>query len=175
MMKLFHHLYHDLRVVYLVRPNLDHCWIEVGMEGLHGWRWRLRGPGAALQAGLGSFPYYRTGARIIVYAPNSDDKTQLIVLWQRMNHLIDLLAQPLSLGKLDFILLPTAQYNWTVMDQPFTSVKLLNQQLPQQQVSNLNISLERDLYDHEVVFLPLFRLTNIETLRAYHHRECSKD
>ncbi|KAL4903238.1 hypothetical protein BDW74DRAFT_156897 [Aspergillus multicolor] len=180
MKKSSHHLLRNLELVFTLDPT-DKDRTYWGRSEL-GWArvtssntllrrsLYLRTYDSAIRKEFGHFPYQRTNVIAKIYAPDPHDPGQLMVLWRRVNNLVDLLGQASSIQKIKIKLRSKKQYTWAKRNaKDRTSVEFARWPLAfcndKPFPYSLNFSIARNPYDHEVVFLPFCRLKNIEAMR----------
>ncbi|KAL4883437.1 hypothetical protein BJY04DRAFT_25614 [Aspergillus karnatakaensis] len=171
--EISHHIYHDLDVTIQFRP--ENIWARARLYGLCFPIWRFRKPDSAIRRGFDQFPFYRTGLTINILAPDPRDGVQLFYLWQKVNELAKLLAKASSVGTVRFALLPDGRHHWISNRRACISARLDPSFYKRQLEFYWKFRLERDLYDHEIVFLPLCRLKNVEAMKVCLHWKCSHD
>jgi hypothetical protein len=97
-----------------------------------------------------------------VYPPSFN--AEVVCLWQKVNHLVDLLARAASVKKITFIYKPLHGRNWVSNGQGIDTMNLLDWRYPRWEGTVLKMNLKRGVYDHEAVLLPLCRLRSIQAI-----------
>ncbi|KAL5336538.1 hypothetical protein BJX70DRAFT_276163 [Aspergillus crustosus] len=171
-----HHLHIRNYLVFYVRPTLDvDChWVSARMPRLFHYKWKFKNPDSVMQLGFASFPFHRVEVRIRVAAPDPTDCRQLVVLWHRLNRLVDLLERASSVKSITFYFDPAGERTWVQDGQSLTSIRLVGSKYPDWFLRSLRYGLTRDMYDHEAVLLPLARLRNVGSMGIYFTWKCSK-
>ncbi|KAL3496254.1 hypothetical protein BJX62DRAFT_136173 [Aspergillus germanicus] len=89
-----HHVYHNIHLDFRIWPMIDGRWAYARIPELCKRHWKFRRPGSAVRRGFRHFPYHRTNVTIEVYPPSFN--AEVVCLWQKINHLVDLLARARS-------------------------------------------------------------------------------
>ncbi|KAJ0419816.1 hypothetical protein BJY00DRAFT_147870 [Aspergillus carlsbadensis] len=134
---------------------------------------KFRRPGSAIRRGFGDFPYHRTNVTIEVYPPSFD--ATVVYLWQNVNHLVDLLARAFSVKEITLICKPFRASNWISNGQGIATLNLFDWRYPRCKENVAKFELERGVYDHEAVLLPLCRLRNVQAIELIPAWDASSD
>ncbi|KAL2867487.1 uncharacterized protein BJX67DRAFT_380837 [Aspergillus lucknowensis] len=121
-----HHLYHGADLHFCMSPRISKSWVTVSILQLYWCSWRFWHPDPYIRA-FRNFPYHRVSVYIDVSAPNPEDGVQLIILWRKVNQLVDMLAKASSIKQLTLSYYKSPKgHDWTRDGRLATSVDLLD-------------------------------------------------
>ncbi|KAL4800874.1 hypothetical protein BDV19DRAFT_352269 [Aspergillus venezuelensis] len=113
-------------LVFYIKPtiDIDQHWITVTMPKLFKYPWRFETPEDATRQGFGNFPFHLVKVVIRVKAPGPEDSGQLVVLWHRINQLVQLLHSASSVKRIELVLDQEGEHTWVQDGQARTSIRL---------------------------------------------------
>ena len=159
--EISHHLYSNLTVSFTIDP-LDSSWTCCRLRKFR-LRFTLGCMGRASYLGLNNFPFHRVHVRIDILPPKPSSPGQLILLFERLQVLVDFLSMAKSIRTMDIHLLHAADKGrkWHKQGKPLRSLTYAPR-------------FDYEFMDHQIVSLPFCRLQNVSSKKLRHSKKCGR-
>jgi hypothetical protein len=119
--------------------------------------------GRAFYLGLDKFPFHRVHVRVDILPPKPSSPGQLILLFERLQALVDFLSMAKSITTMAIHLLHAAdkRRKWHKQGKPLRSL-------------TYTPWFDYEFMDHQIVFLPFFRLQNVSSTTLRYSKNCAR-
>lgn len=147
--EISHHLYSNLTISFTIDP-LDSSWTCCRLPKFS-LRFTLGCMGRASYLGLDKFPFHRVHVRVDILPPNPASPGQLILLFQRVQVLVDFLSMAKSIRTMDIHFLSAdKRRKWHKHGKPLRSLTYAPW-------------FHYQFMDHQIISLPFCRLQNVSS------------
>jgi hypothetical protein len=159
--EISHHLYSNLTVSFTIDP-LESVWTYCRLPKFT-LRFTIGCMGRAFYRGLNNFPFHRVPVRVDILPPKPSSPGQLILLFERLQVLVDFLSMAKSIKTVDIHFRHAAdkRRKWHKQGKPLRSLTYAPW-------------FEYEFMDHQIATLPFCRLHNVSSKTLYYSKTCAR-